>query len=311
MNGKKALALLATVPAAVLGVAAVTYGIAFFSPYPKQNNPHLLPPGEQYEQEKERMHRLIGELETRPFEWVTITSRDGLRLNGRYYHQADGAPVAIGFHGYRGTAIRDFSGGANISFDYGLNVLLVDQRAHGESGGHTIGFGIKERYDCLDWINYVKARFGADVPIVLYGVSMGAATVLMASGMELPENVRGIVADSPYDSPAAIIQKVSRDLHVSPKLAYPFLNLGARAFGRLHLRDGDTVEAVRHSRVPILIIHGADDRFVPCDMSRTIAEANPENVRRHTFDGAGHGLSYIADADRYKSLICEFLDEIL
>ena len=310
MRAKTVAKLLAAVPVAVFGAAAVTYGITFYSPYKPQNNPHMLPPGKQYKAESERMHALISDLEAIPCETVSITSHDGLKLCGRYYHKNDGAPIAIGFHGYRGTAIRDFSGGSRISFARGYNLLIVDERACGASQGHTIGFGIKERFDCLAWIDYVNKRFG-EVPILLYGVSMGAATVLMASGLDLPTNVKGIIADSPYSEAPAIIKKVCRDLHVSPKIAYPFLNLGARIFGNLRLNDASAAEAVRYARVPILIIHGEDDRFVPCEMSRVIAEANPAMVTRHTFPKAAHGISYIADTPRYESLIHAFFDQMV
>ena len=148
---------------------------------------------------------MFHDLQNKPCEFVTIQSRDGLTLSGRYYHTADGAPLAIGFHGYKSCWLTDFCGGADIAFQMGQNVLLVDERAHGKSQGRTISFGIKERQDLLCWIDYALARFGSDVKILLYGVSMGGATVVMASELELPENVKGIVADCPYSAPLDVI----------------------------------------------------------------------------------------------------------
>lgn len=292
-------------------IAYVTYHMAFHSPDKIQDDIYNIPTDEQYMQNRDSMYEMVRTLANIPYESVSIVNRDGMRLVGKYYHVKDGAPLDIGFHGYRGTAIRDFCGGTKISFSMGHNVLLIDQRAHGGSDGHTIAFGVKERFDCLDWINYANERFGKDTPILLYGVSMGGATVLMASGLELPPNVYGIVADSPYSSPEKIIKKVCRDRGYPPSLAYPFLSLGARLFGRICPEDATAADAARKATVPMLIIHGEDDRFVPDRMSEEVRAANPVLVSRHTFPTAGHGLSYIVDFPRYERLIREFIEHYL
>ena len=293
----------------ILAVAWVTYYIAFHSPRRGQDDPYNIPAGDQYMDVRKEMHEMIGTLEEKPFERVYITSEDGLRLSGRYYHHADGAPLDIGFHGYRGTAVRDFCGGSQISFDMGHNVLLVDQRAQGKSEGHAITFGIKESRDCLCWIDYAVGRFG-DVPVTLYGVSMGGTTVLMAAGMELPVNVRCVIADCPFSSPEAIIRKVCGDMGLPHKLVYPFISLGARIFGRFDLSGADAAEAVRNAKVPILIMHGDEDRFGPCEMSRAVSEANAQ-VELHTFPGAGHGLSYVVCRQEYEETVKAFLKKHL
>ena len=145
-------------------------------------------------------------MEKVPYEQVYITSFDGTKLAARYYHLSDSAALQIQFHGYRSTAVRDFSGGFQLAQKMGRNLLVVDQRASGKSEGTTICFGIKEKYDCLEWIKYALERFG-DIPIMLTGVSMGGATVLMASELDLPENVKCIVSDCPYTSPYEIIAR--------------------------------------------------------------------------------------------------------
>lgn len=141
-----------------------------------------------------------------PYEDVFITSFDGLRLHAKFYAASERkAPVQIMFHGYKSSAERDFCGGLREGIDGGFNVLLVDQRAHGESEGKYLTFGVNERFDCLSWASYAAERFGNDVKIYLYGISMGAATVLMASALPLPKSVSGIVADCGYTSPKDII----------------------------------------------------------------------------------------------------------
>ena len=296
----------------VLLIAGFSYRTAFYSSAHRKEDHYALPQGEQYEKEQPRMLSLIQEMDEIPYEAVTISAHDGTKLAARYYHVQDGVPLQIQFHGYRGTALRDFCGGNKLARESGQNTLVVDQRAHGRSGGRTITFGIRERMDCLCWAEYASQRFGSNTPIFLYGVSMGAATVLMASELELPCNVIGIIADCPYSSPEAIIRKVCReDMHLPPALVMPFVRLGARLFGHFDLKEASAVQAVRNTDIPILLLHGEDDRFVPCDMSREIFDACAGEKTRITFPGAGHGLSYIVDTVRYSEAVSRFVDQCL
>ena len=289
-----------------------SYRKAFYSPKMRKEDPYALPKGEQYEKERQRMLSLIRQMDDIPYETVSVSARDGTVLFGRYYHVRDGAPLQIQFHGYRGTALRDFCGGNKLARESGQNTLVVDQRAHGKSGGTTITFGIRERLDCLCWAEYANQRFGSDTPVFLSGVSMGAATVLMASELELPTNVVGIIADCPYSSPEAIIRKVCReDMHLPPVLVMPFIRLGARLFGHFDLKETSAVQAVRNTNIPILLLHGEDDRFVPCDMSREIFDACTGEKTRITFPGAGHGLSYIVDTETYSEAVSRFVSQCL
>ena len=169
-----------------------------------------LPPGSIYKPYHEQMKNWMREVRALPFKECAITSFDGLTLYGRYYECKKDAPMEIMFHGYRGNAERDLCGGVQRAFALGRNVLLVDQRAAGKSGGHVITFGINESRDCIDWVNYSVKEFGSDVKIILTGISMGAATVCIASGEDLPENVIGILADCGFSSAKAIIKKVKR-----------------------------------------------------------------------------------------------------
>ena len=305
------LLVLLILAAAVLLLTGTVYRIAFYSPNRTQNDDYAIAHTPQMNPLREEITEMIRTLNAIGYEPVNITSPDGLKLRGRYYRGNDGAPVVIGFHGYRGTPSRDFSGGTQFYLGEGFHLLMIEERAHCGSEGHTITFGVKERYDCLAWIDYATERFGSDTPIVLAGISMGAATVLMASELDLPANVKGILADAPFTSPKAIIRKVYGDVHVPVCLAYPFLWLGARLFGGFGLTDADAAEAVKHTKVPILLIHGEDDRFVPCDMGRQIAAANPAMVELHTFPEAGHGLSFLVDRPRYERIVRDFFARVL
>lgn len=296
--------------AIVFGGAYYAYYIAFYSPMKdREKIPEIK--DEKYKVLKSAIRDLYRELQNKPCEFVTIQSRDRLTLSGRYYHVQDGAPLAIGFHGYRSCWLVDFCGGADIAFQMGHNVLLVDERAHGKSQGRSITFGIKERHDLLCWVDYALNRFGPDTKILLYGVSMGAATVLMASGLALPKNVKGIIADCPYSSPLDIILEVGKQTGYPTKLIRPFVIWGAKIFGGFDVMEISAEEEVRNSRIPILLIHGADDNFVPAEMSEEIAKANPEKVTRYTFPGADHALSYMVDTPRYRKLVTEFVQHVL
>lgn len=295
----------------ILIITFIVFRIAFYSsPRGRVENIYDIPSGEQYQSQRERMRALITSYAAVPCEHVSILSHDGLKLHARYMHFQDGAPLELQFHGYRGSAIRDFCGGSESARSGGRNILLVDQRANGASEGSVISFGINERLDVLSWVNYAVSRFGPDTKIILVGVSMGAATVLMSAELPLPTNVRGIIADCPYSAPEAIIRKVCGDMHLPAALMMPFIRLAARMFGKFDLSAASPVSSVRSAKVPILVVHGTDDRFVPCDMSREIHAANPAMVRLLTVPDAGHGLSYIVDTDGYNAAVSDFVGSL-
>lgn len=250
----------------------------------------------------------IRHLTSLPFEDAYIISPlDGIRLHARIYLGKPDAPVQIMCHGYRSTPFRDFSGGALEAMARGHNVILIDQRAHGESEGKQITYGICERHDLIAWANYAAERF-RDRPIILLGISMGGATVVAASNLEMPEAVKCIISDCPYSVLRDILISTARKMGF-PSWVYPLISLSAKMFGKINIPDGNFVESVRKTRLPILIIHGEDDGFVPAEMSAALYEANPEMIRRITFPGAHHGTSYLTDRDRYMSEFDAFVSE--
>ena len=139
---------------------------------------------------------------------------------------------------------------------------------------------------------------------------MGGATVLMSADLALPSHVACIIADSPYSSPVAIIEKVCRDQKYPVAICRPFLYLGAFIYGGFRLGSCSAKDSVKNSKIPVLLIHGEADHFVPCDMSLEIAAACASRVEVATFPDAGHGLSYLTDPVRYESVICHFLQSI-
>lgn len=294
--------LLILLAAAVLIASFVCFRIAFFvkpeDKIPAEEYP--IPEGRIYEPFREQMVAWIKEVRSLPHEDMTITSFDGLKLRGKYYEFAPGTPVEIMFHGYRGNAERDMCGGVQRCFSLGRSALIVDQRGCGNSEGNVISFGINEVRDCLAWLDHAIRRFGPGVKIILTGISMGASTVMMAAGENLPENVIGILADCGFTSAEDIMKVVIRDkMHLPPNLSYPFVKLGAKLFGHFDLDSRSAIDAMADAKVPVIFYHGEADDFVPCDMSRRNFEACTSRKRLVTIPGAGHGLCYLVDPERY------------
>lgn len=308
---KIVLGVIATLVASVTAILIYCYNLAFRRDEKRVSKEGTAPDGEQYDPFKEVIIKGSNNILSAPYEKVMITSRDGIKLVGRYYHEKDGAPVSIIFHGYRSNIGTDCNGGYSMSVKNGYNVLVVYQRGHRESGGNTITFGVKERYDCLDWIEYINNRFGANTPILLMGLSMGAATVLMAAGLELPTNVKGIMADCGYSSPKEILQEVIKQMGYPVRITYFFVRLSARLFGHFDPEEASAVEALKNAKVPVLIIHGDDDRFVPCKMSHDNYEACTSQKEILIVPGAGHGLSYCVDAKSYENAVQQFMHRVI
>lgn len=268
-----------------------------------------VPDGVIYEPYHDLMRKWT--LETRGYEHqdYTIRSYDGLLLHAKYFECNPGAVCEIMFHGYRGSAERDLSGGIQRCFALGRNVLLVDQRTSCGSEGHVISFGINEHKDCLAWVDFAVQQFGADVKLILTGISMGASTVLMASGKPLPKNVVGILADCGFSSAKEIIKKCAKDMHLPPTLVYPFIKLGAKLYGHFDLEEYSPMDAMKTCTLPILFFHGEADSFVPCSMSRQLYNACSSPKRLVTVPEAEHGLVYLVDNPGYFEAVMEFFTE--
>lgn len=286
------------------------YRIAFYNSDEAKNARYKLPAGSQYDVIRDQMTELVEAAVQVSCRDVSVKSYDGLILRARWYEIRDGAPVILMFHGWRGGSLRDMAGAHRIARENGYNILLVDERAHGRSGGHNITFGVKERYDVLTWTDWILDHCGKNTQIILSGVSMGGAVVLMASDLKLPEQVKGIIADSAFASPRSIICKVAEDKGISGKIAWPFVYMAARLFAHFDPDESSSLEAVKHTDIPVLLIHGTEDRFVPCDMSRQICSSCRSDCELEIFEGAMHGVSYCIDTGRYTDVVLKFVRRV-
>jgi len=294
-TAKGLIAAAAAGTAAVLAASAYAYREAFASDPKRQVPMEEIPEGVQFDRYREEMLRNIRRTAAVEYERVTVQSHDGLTLAGKYYAGTAGAPLMIFFHGYRSTPERDASGGLHFCRDKGWHVLLVEQRGNGESEGKAITFGILERYDCLAWICAMNERLGEETPVFLWGISMGASTVLMAAGLELPSNVRGIAADCGFSGPEDILKATLRRRKWPVEIGWQLLRLGARLYGGFDVEAETAVEALGRAKVPVLLIHGGGDSIVPFEMVHKLAEACVSPVTLLTVPEAEHGISWYVD----------------
>lgn len=306
-----ALIVVASLFFLILIAALVCFIMVFYSGKRRILGPdeYDIPPGKIYEVFREDMIGWTKQIRRMPHENIEIKSYDGLTLRGTYYEYAPDATVELLFHGYRGNAERDLCGGIERCFALGRSVIIIDQRASGKSEGHVITFGIRERRDCLAWINYAVERFGKDRKIIIGGVSMGAATVMLAAGEDLPDNVVCVMADCGYSSAKDILYTVMRQMKLPAKLLYPFIRLGGLLYGGFDIEETSPMEAVQKARVPIVFIHGDTDDFVPYDMSVELHKMCVSQKKMVTIKGAGHGLAFPVDRKGYVDALREFEQE--
>lgn len=240
-------------------------------------------------------------------ERVAIQSSGGLTLVGHWYPAENAKRIVVCMHGWRSSWYADFGACAQFLHDSGCSILCPDQRSQGESEGDHIGFGVLEREDCRDWVNYVIERFGTKLPIYLCGISMGATTVLMASGYEYPPCVRGIISDCGFTSPHEIWSHIMKNnLHISDKIGYPIANFFVNKKASFDGDDMSTVDALRNTRLPVLFVHGEEDTFVPVQMTYENYAACASDKTMFTVPGAGHGMSYFYDPEGYRRAVLEF-----
>ncbi len=253
-------------------------------------------------------------LERHPFEDIEMKSYDGLLLHG--YYLAAPTPTtktALLAHGYNGSAKNDMGAFAKLYHEVlGYNVLMPDDRGHGASEGASIGFGWLDRLDYLKWLHYLLQRVGADAHIVLHGVSMGGATVLMASGEELPEQVKCIVSDCAYTSVKDILSYQARRLYKLPPFPLVSLvSLVCKIRAGYFFSEASALRQVRKTNKPILFIHGAEDTFVPVSMLESLYHACPTYKDKLIVPKAGHGLAYSADVPGYRKMVGEFVQKFI
>jgi fermentation-respiration switch protein FrsA (DUF1100 family) len=248
-------------------------------------------------------------LEGMPYINVYIKSFDGLRLYGALLENYSDK-IVICVHGFTGSGKKDFASLAQAYYKNGYNVLLVDNRAHGQSEGKYVGFGVLDRFDLRNWVKYVINRFGSNVQVFLHGISMGAATVLMASSI-MPKNVRGIIADCGFTSVYEIFEYVlKRDYHL-PKFPIIYLtNIMSKIRAGYGYKDVNTTAEIARSDIPILFIHGENDEFVPLWMTMKNYSHCKAYKELFIVRESEHAESHYIDKKGYERRILRFIEKM-
>lgn len=238
---------------------------------------------------------------------VEIKNREGIKLTGRFLEHPDAERIVLMFHGWRGRWDQDGAALAKGLYEEKCSVLMVNQRAHQTSGGKYIGFGVLERFDCLKWLEYLMQNTNDSLKIYLSGVSMGAATVLMASGLELPERVAGIIADCGFTTPYEMIRIFAKKYFKLKEIEMAdAVNRLCRKKAGYDLKEYSTLEAMKNCHIPVFFAHGTEDKLVPYEMTVQNYEACISEKRLFSVEGAGHTESFLSDSKKYMEKLTEF-----
>lgn len=247
-----------------------------------------------------------------PKEDVYLESEDGLKLHATWIPNEGAKKVVICFHGYTSEGMQYYVGLSDYYLNHGFAMLLVDERAHGKSEGQYIGFGSKDRFDALLWMKWVVDTCGDDVQILLHGTSMGGTTVLMSAGLNLPVQVKGIVSDCAFTTAKAVFTHVLHSMYHLP--AFPIIQIADVVNKRkagYGLDECDAAVEAGNAKVPILLIHGDADFFVPCKMCEEIYQHCAPGTRKLIVKGASHAESYYKDTEQYEQALDEFIGGII
>ena len=241
---------------------------------------------------------------------IFINSKDGIKLYGLYIFDKRNKKIMILAHGYRSTVNIDLYSSCKKYFEMGYNLLLINQRATGKSSGKYITFGIKESEDIICWCNYFNKRF-KNYSIVLGGISMGATSVLMAARYITDDmNVKAIISDSPYVFPYdEVLYCIKHYFHLDGRLFINLINVWCMLFGKFSLKEKSVIISLKNKEIPILLIHGENDDFVPINNSKIIYDNYLWKKEFVSFPNASHGMSYLVDSERYLTVINKFLSE--
>lgn len=247
-------------------------------------------------------------VKSQPHKDIFIESEDHLLLHATYFPGDGSGRAAICFHGYTSEGLNDFSSIARFYLEMGYRLLVVDERAHGRSEGIYFGFGCLDRRDAMLWIREMVRRMGADCRLVLHGISMGGATALMTTGLDMPPQVKAVISDCAFTSAWEVFTSVLHRTYHMP--AFPIMQIADRMTRKTAgygLNECNAREEVKKAGVPILFIHGEADTFVPCRMARELYEACRSPKELLVIPGAGHAEAYYKDTAGYEGAVRAFL----
>ncbi len=253
-------------------------------------------------------------LEEYGYERFYMTSDNGQKLSGYLIKPEKPSDVYVFCsHGYRSSGKKEYCCFAPYYLKKGFNVFMVDHVASGESEGNFIGFGHYEYKDALKWLDFLTENFGKDIKIIVHGVSMGAATAVLMSGDEdLSENVKMIVSDCGYTSAWDEFNYKLHTFKIPPQPLLTMVNSLNKHRAGYDFRDTNALESVKNAKVPMLFVHGSEDKFVPTFMVYELYSACGSSEKDLlVVDGADHAQSYIKNPAEYEKKLDEFIEKFV
>lgn len=244
-------------------------------------------------------------MQTYPHERLSIRSRDGITLRADFYPNGDAKKTVIAVHGWRSAPWWDYGGVFELLYETGWSVLAVSQRALYESDGRYVTYGVRESEDLRDWIDLLLDRFGADRTIALAGVSMGASTVLLATGKPLPDAVKCAVSDCAFSKASELFREGAKGWLPVSRFC---VDLVSRLKTHTSYYDANCLRAVRQSHTPTFFLQGDADEVVPYRMMGELFNACAAQKEQWTVPGAKHGEAYAADPEGYRARVLPFLE---
>lgn len=294
----------------------VTYQHTFGRPTPSakkktKSSSYLMGPNEDRYFENKKLQMPI--FKALPFEKRTLQSEDGLTLSAHYYRNGDSNRTAVLIHGFQSSGLRGYAEVGQRYIREGYNLLLPDNRSCGESEGEYTTFGVMESRDTLRWVlNEIELRPGCE--IVLHGTSLGGATVCTLSGMELPENVKAIVSDCGFSELNPQIDHMYKVLKLPFKKALKrnVLKRFKKAAGFDIAAAETPLRSIARAKVPMIIVHGEADRYVPVQHAHKLFEAcGSEKKELYIVPDVGHSAACLVNPDEYDRRVFGFLNEAL
>lgn len=249
------------------------------------------------------------------YETVSMINYQGKKLVGYLFRaKAPTDTIALCIHGYRNAALNEYLFHAPMYLEHlGMDLLLVDNQAHGASEGKRIGFSWNDRLDCIQWVRWITTNLGSDKKVLLQGISMGAATVLNAAGeADVPEAVKWVVADCSFSSlKNEILHVMHRQFHLP---AFPFYYIASgfcRILNGFFCGTANVEKQTSHIKIPVLLIHGASDDYVPTEMVYLLRDACSAPKELLIVPDAKHAESFLLEPKEYEEAIRRLLNQAI
>ena len=258
------------------------------------------------EEERQKIREQAASLKENADQTLFMTSYDGETMAGHYYPCENAKRFVIACHGWRSGWNYDYRAIAPFLHDHKTSVLMIDLRAHGESGGRYLYYGKKERFDIAKWTEYVDRNLAPGLPIYVIGMSAGALSTLMSTTAGLHPNAKGVIVDSCAASARELGLSVVKNLKIDPRFLYHFIRLDARI--RMGVDDNayTAIEAVAENKLPILFIHGTSDVVADIHSMEKLYEKCTAPKFRLIVEGAGHTQSCFVEPEKYQKSLLDF-----